>query len=65
MKEKQPYEKPKMTFVENQPERRKSLKKKKLYQYVLQTGSMNVCKMKQENMAMEQIYRDTLGVRYL
>lgn len=23
MKEKQPYEKPKMTFVENQPERRK------------------------------------------
>ena len=37
----------------------------KLYQYVLQTGSMNVCKMKQENMAMGQIYRDTLGVRYL
>ena len=29
MKEKQPYEKPKMTFVENQPERRKSLKKEK------------------------------------
>ena len=28
MKEKQPYEKPKMTFVENQPERRKSLKRK-------------------------------------
>ena len=30
MKEKQPYEKPKMTFVENQPERRKSLKKEKI-----------------------------------
>ncbi len=44
MKEKQPYEKPKMTFIEKQSER---------------------SKMKQENMAMEQIYRDTLGVRYL
>lgn len=29
MKEKQPYEKPKMTFIENQPERRKNLKKRK------------------------------------
>ena len=29
MKEKQPYEKPKMTFIENQSERRKNLKKEK------------------------------------
>ena len=30
MKEKQSYEKPKMTFIENQPERRKNLKKEKI-----------------------------------
>ena len=30
MKEKQPYEKPKMTFIENQSERRKNLKKEKI-----------------------------------
>ena len=57
MKEKQPYEKPKMTFVENQPERRKSLKKEKIVPVRFTNW--------QENMAMEQIYRDTLGVRYL
>ena len=30
MKEKQPYEKPKMTFIEKQSERRKNLKKEKI-----------------------------------
>ena len=63
MKEKQPYEKPKMTFIENQSERRKNLKKEKIVPVRFTNWQYEY--LKQENMAMEQIYRDTLGVRYL
>ena len=64
MKEKQPYEKPKMTFVENQPERRKSLKKEKSVN--IKTEKQELQRLEEERVVIERKNRGIIkeSIRY-